>query len=169
MPQPRLSYRRVLAAAAIISGLALTGCTRNTLIVIAPAPQQVFPLAVCNEPPGSPAVEPAATPVHVDNHTNFFPPQATAAGIRIGCAGVLFRLDPDGNIIDQRVLVEFPANYGFGEAAQAFSSTMKFAPGVIDPNWHYLRVVMRWIPRLVQPQPAPPPSGAVQPWGLTNS
>ncbi len=88
-----------------------------------------------------------------------FPAQALASPaepspVSGGCAGVLFRLGPDGRPVDLRVVVEIPPGFGFGDAAEKAIAATRFRPDGADAGWHYVTVTEDY------PAPAPPPPPA---------
>ena len=57
-----------------------------------------------------------------------------------GCAGVRFRIGPDGAARDLDVVTEYPLGYGFGATVRAAIAESAWAPG-FDPGWHFLVIV----------------------------
>ena len=68
------------------------------------------------------------------------PPRALAEHVN-GCAGVRFRIGPDGSPRDIAVLAEYPLGYGFADTAHAAIATARWAP-VDDMAWRYLIINM---------------------------
>jgi hypothetical protein len=171
---PHRSPRRIvpLIAGALLAALATSGCTRNTLVLAGPVVVQAIPPGACLKPTDAPPTAPAAAPISFDRSRMAFPAQAKAFGLRIGCGGVLYHVDPAGQAIDAQLLTEFPIGYGFGQEALSEVVHMTFASGVIDPNWHFARLIMRFVPRASATPSTTPPTAptvaAIKPWGLMN-
>lgn len=118
----------------LVAPLLLAGCVRNTVVVVAPRPAIPTP-SPCRPPPGTPPIEPVRAP----NPHMFaeLPPQARQARVA-GCAGILFRVAPDGRATDARVAAEAPSGYGFGAAALTALQGDVFHPAPGDQAWHYV-------------------------------
>ncbi len=68
------------------------------------------------------------------------PPRALAEHVN-GCAGVRFRLAPDGSPTDMTVMAEYPAGYGFGDTASAAITATRW-PAKDDQAWRYVVINM---------------------------
>lgn len=152
-------------------GFALSGCARNTLVLAGVVPVQTLPPGVCTKPADGLTLYPPPAAIGFKAIGHSFPPQAMAAGIRIGCAGVVFRIDAAGKVVDARVTSEFPEGYGFGVTGLSDLEGTSFPPGVADPNWHFTRTILRWTGPARGQSPTgapatPAPAGTVKPWGL---
>ncbi len=66
------------------------------------------------------------------------PPRAVAEHVN-GCAGIRFRIGPDGAPTDVEALTEYPIGYGFAETARAKVEAMRWAPRD-DLSWRFLIV-----------------------------
>lgn len=115
----------------------LAGCTTNNVIIVAPGAQA---RVACPLPPNSPAVKPPGMPVIQTNPV--WPPQAMASHVP-GCAGVLFRLSPEGLPIEQRIVVENPPNFGFGLTAMTALSGNTYKPS--GNGWHYATYTLAFV------------------------
>jgi hypothetical protein len=96
-----------------------------------------------------------------------FPAAAKAAGILIGCAGVIYRIDAQGRATDAQLISEYPPGYGFGEQVLTVLNHVKFAPGVTDPNLHFSRLITRFRPNAAS-WPIPASQPPTRPWGLVS-
>jgi hypothetical protein len=84
------------------------------------------------------AVVIAANPV---NHVTVpIPPKALADHVS-GCAGVRFRIDPDGTPRDVVALTEYPLGYGFAHTAELAVADFRW-PARDDRAWRYLIINM---------------------------
>lgn len=153
---------------ALVSAVCLAGCTRNTVVLMTPLAVQAVPPGVCREPADGPAATPAPAAISYDPSAVRFPAQAQAAGIRIGCGGILFRIDQNGRATDQRLMTEFPEGYGFGQNALSVLSLAQFATGVTDPNWHFARMIIRVLSVRAPAPSAMPSTTGVRPLGLMS-
>ncbi|MCB8879670.1 hypothetical protein ACELLULO517_05455 [Acidisoma cellulosilytica] len=168
MSPPSPHRYRLSLAFALMTGLALTACTRNTIVLVAPTAMQVVPPGACVRPTEGPTLYPGSPAIGLKNIVGgAYPPEAMAAGIRIGCAGIIFRINPEGQAVNARLISEFPDGYGFGAKGLSDLAGEKFPPGVTDPNWHFTRLILRWTGPAPSSAPsAAPPLGSVKPWGL---
>ncbi len=132
----------LLAGAAL---LVLAGCTRNTVVLIFQGRHPPVDLACALGPLGGLDAPSARSPnrsgVPVDPAQELIAPRHAAPdAVSGGCAGVLFRLGPDGRPIDLRVVVESPRGFGFGEVALKAIAATHFKPNPNDAGWHYVTV-----------------------------
>lgn len=124
-----------LAPAALLAA-PTAGCTRNTIVVIAPPPDRAA-ASPCRWGPDLPPVAPAGRADAVMFPE--MPPDARARRVG-GRAGPLFRIGPDGRAADMRAARESPAGHGFGQADAAAPSADAFHPPVPGPAWRYATV-----------------------------
>lgn len=112
----------------------------NGMVVAPPPPRRttVIP-SPCQSPPGTGPYEHLSKPMQAASVP--MPPRALAEHVR-GCAGIRFRIGPDGVPQDITVVADYPAGYGFGEAASDAVSRTRWAPKD-DMAWRYLVVNMR--------------------------
>ena len=169
----RLNRNKLVHAVALICGLALSACTRNSVVLVAPVAMQVLPSGVCTRPADGPTLYPGPPVIGFKINGSSFPSDAMAAGIRIGCAGIIFRVDNQGRAVDARLVSEFPQGYGFGAKGLSDLAGEAFAPGVTDPNWHFTRLTLRWVGQTTRTGPGSvpsvlPPAGTAKPWGLMS-
>ena len=150
--------RIAVPAACLIATVTLGGCQEQRTVVVAqaqagsavglaspppaPMPQQqrrIDILAPCSAPAHSGPFERLPPPV-VPGH---LPKLARADAEQVtGCAGVRFRVGPDGAPRDITVMADYPVGYGFGDAgAQAIAGT-RWSP-MDDLSWRYARVLIR--------------------------
>jgi hypothetical protein len=88
----------------------------------------------CNAPRGSGPFEPLQKPI--SDREMPFPARAKADHVS-GCAGLRFRIGPDGVAQDVTLVAEYPLSYGFGEAGLAKLAVLRWAPRD-DLASHYL-------------------------------
>jgi hypothetical protein len=130
---------------------ALAGCQAQKIVVVqqaatanvAAAPPRSHPLPPLEHPrPRSPCDAPAGTgpfertPRPVHTQTIPLPPRVLAEHVS-GCAGVRFRIGPDGLAHDMTVMADYPPGYGFGETARQAIAASVWAQRD-DLAWHYL-------------------------------
>jgi hypothetical protein len=72
------------------------------------------------------------------------PAKAMADNVR-GCAGVRFRIGPDGSTRDVAVLTEYPIGYGFADTAKSIVLKTRW-PNQDDLAWRFLIVNMNPTP-----------------------
>ena len=115
--------------------LALAGCTRNTVIVVAPpaVPRPTVNPA-CALPATAPRIAHTGPALIVRNPET--PPAAVQAKVA-GCAGVLYRLTADGEPYDLQVITESPQGYGYGDAALIAVGGTRYHHQVDTNTWHY--------------------------------
>lgn len=100
-----------------------------------PAPVRYSP---CAAPAGTGPFERLSRPVASSSVP--MPPKALAEHVD-GCAGVRFRLGPDGAPRDIAVLAEYPLGYGFGATAYAAVAAARW-PAKDDEAWRYIIINM---------------------------
>ncbi len=66
-------------------------------------------------------------------------PQRALAEHVAGCAGVSFRIAPDGTPRDVAVVVEYPPGYGFGDTARKVVQSTAWPP-MQDKSLHYVNI-----------------------------
>jgi|GEM_PF-6978452 hypothetical protein len=135
--------------------LVLAGCQEQRTVIleqqsaaaqaanVAPPPPR--PRAVTQQDT-SPCRAPAGTgpfehlPHVVSSASVPMPPRAMAEHVN-GCAGVRFRLAPDGSPTDITVMAEYPAGFGFGATASAAIAASRW-PAKDDQAWRYMVINM---------------------------
>ena len=149
----RINSHRVLGLAATA---ALAGCqVQHTTVLEAtqtnggggtpyavPVHRPVPQHSPCNAPASGGPYEHLSNPVY--NPVMTLPEKATAEHVN-GCAGVRFRLGPDGVPQDITLVTEYPLGYGFGQYALGKISAMRWAPRD-DLSWRFL-VINQFQPR----------------------
>ena len=145
----RLIRTTFLGAAILCGGVPLGGCQVQSTTVVdqtaaaGAAPGRVAVRVVAR----SPCAAPARTgpferlPRPQSGSAVPMPPRALAEHVD-GCAGVRFRIGPDGSPRDIMVLAEYPLGYGFGDTAHTLVGVTRWPPKD-DTAWHYLVVNMR--------------------------
>ncbi|HTZ69543.1 MAG TPA: energy transducer TonB [Acetobacteraceae bacterium] len=133
----------------------LAGCQQQRTVVVEQAaagsvsatpPMHVLPplphpraASPCSAPAGTGPFERLPKPL-----TSF--PVVTPARAKIehitGCAGVRFRIGPDGHAQDITLMAEYPLGYGFGDAALHWLSTATWPPHD-DLAGHYAVLTIR--------------------------
>ena len=157
----RLPARFLLLPWGLAALLALAGCTRNTLVLVFQGRHPPADLACAMGADGEAGPEGSGSPGALMGGppragAPAFPAQALSPPadrppVSGGCAGVLFRLGPDGRPVDLRVVVESPPGFGFGDAAEKAIAATRFRPDGADAGWHYVTVTENY------PASAPPP------------
>ncbi len=137
-----------LARMAICATTMLCGCqVQNTTVVdqttaTGPASRHVV-LHIA-------APSPCTAPAHTGPFERLTRPQTASAvpmprralAERVnGCAGVRFRIGPDGSPRDIAVLTEYPLGYGFADTSRAAIAATRWPPGD-DMAWRYLIINM---------------------------
>jgi hypothetical protein len=139
----------VVLAIAMVGGLG--GCQDQKTVVVQqaatasvavvpPRPHPLPPLphpkprTPCDAPAGTGPFERTPQPIH----TTSIPlsPRSLAEHIA-GCAGVRFRIGPDGLAHDITVMADYPLGYGFGETARQTIEAAVWATRD-DLAWHYI-------------------------------
>ena len=116
----------------LVALLLLAGCERNTLVVIAPTlPPAPSP---CRLSPGAP---PAFPPGPQDVAARLHPSAQAMQARMAGCAGLRFRIAPDGTPRDVRVAVESPSGYGYGAAAVRALTASRYPPRPAETGPYY--------------------------------
>jgi hypothetical protein len=129
-----LVSNRIAAAIALL--VLLAGCTRNTIIVLAPQP-------------GFPGIPPISCWRPEDKELHYLsvgrvPVQSIKQGEFVrsrhqsGCAALVFKLDMDGRPKDIRVLREIPVDGGYGTAAIEDLRRSKFNPPPSRDTMYYV-------------------------------
>ncbi len=141
--------------------VALSGCTTNSVIVVAP--------------PVRPMVTGPSCWLPVDKDQHYLPPKQTAVSLPVaserakvdhvsGCAAVIFQLTRDGKAEHITVLREFPADYGYAQAVSDSVRRSTFTPPVPEGAWYYLATsIGLGGPAPATPGPAIIPPGTVTP------
>jgi hypothetical protein len=105
---------------------------------VMPQPRPRPLLSPCTAPAGTGPFEHLANPV---NHVTVpIPPKALADHVS-GCAGVRFRIDPDGTPRDVVALTEYPLGSGFAHTAELAVADFRW-PARDDRAWRYLIINM---------------------------
>jgi hypothetical protein len=146
--------RRLKAAVALAIAMPgwLGGCQEQKTVVVEQAstasvaavpPPSHPPLPPLPRPrPRTPCDAPAGTgpferpPRPISTKTIPLPPRVLAEHVS-GCAGVRFRIGPDGVARDITVMADYPLGYGFGETARQAIAGSVWAPRD-DLAWHYI-------------------------------
>jgi len=139
--------------AGIAAMVALAGCQEQKTVVLEQASAGSVAAAGAPAAPtrpapthGSPCAAPAGTgpfehvPPPLSSDKVQMPPRAVAEHVR-GCAGIRFRIGPDGMPQDISILADYPYGYGFGESGQRIVASAKWAARD-DLAWHYLVINM---------------------------
>ncbi len=92
----------------------------------------------CAAPAGTGPYELLPRPVYSANTP--MPSRAMAEHVN-GCAGIRFRLNPDGTPTDISIVADYPAGYGFGETGRAAVQATRW-PGRDDAAWRYFIINM---------------------------
>lgn len=133
----------------------LAGCTQNTFVMLVRQPVALSDPS-CDTAPGAPPVTGPGRVVAIGVAP--YPRRAMEARIGVGCAGVLFRITPEGRATDLRVMVEDPPGFGFGEAVIEGLEQTRFQPNPDDGTWHYSNATLHLPPsEMPRPYPAHPP------------
>jgi hypothetical protein len=131
------------------AALAVTSCTRNTVIVVAPQAQVPHADPACFRPADAPPITPTG-PLLISRR---LVPSPAAMQSRVpGCAGILFHLTEDGVPTDMHVLAESPPGYGYGDAALTALRDSRYQPQANISGWHYNEYTLTFGPA---PAPAP--------------
>ncbi len=131
----------------VMAGVALAaGCQEQRTVVLEQssaaslaatgAPPRIVHSSPCASPRGSGPFERLQQPIGGESVSA--PPRAQAAHVA-GCAGMRFRIGPDGVPTDVTLVAEYPIGYGFGEAGLYKLKTLRWPPRD-DLAWHYLIV-----------------------------
>jgi hypothetical protein len=101
-----------------------------------PPPPPVRHLSPCSAPAGSGPFESAQGLLNPHSIKIVWSPEAIAANIH-GCAGVRFRIGPDGVPQDVSVLTEYPVGYGLGDSILQAFPALRWTPRN-DLAWHFV-------------------------------
>ena len=140
--------------------LALAGCTRNTVIVLAPQQLNGIVTVNCWRPEDK---QQHYLTAHETLQIVVKAPKAAEAQHVNGCAAVKFQLTKSGRPRNMTVLRELPAGYGYGAAVVEQLEQETFAPPASPDGWYY-RAVSIGFSRAAAPvrpfnQPPKPESG----------
>jgi hypothetical protein len=127
---------QALAAGPVLA-LALSGCTRNTVVFLVP---QVNPAPIS-------CWTPADAQKHYLVPREMTPVQPVASAIAqaqhvSGCAAAVFQLTRDGKATNISILREFPPSYGYGEAVSDAIRKSTFASPASGQDWYYRAVTI---------------------------
>jgi hypothetical protein len=134
----------------LLSLLFIPGCQRNTLIVVAPQQAQPSP---CRAPPGSRYQGLREMP---DLMARVQPSVLALQAHMSGCAGLAFKLRPDGTPENPQVIVESPSGYGYGPAALRALLASRYQPRPFETGPHYVVFTVNMAPAGRPPQPGAP-------------
>ncbi len=121
--------------AGCLMALTLSGCVRNTLVIIAPQARPFTPAISC----WSPEVKQQhyLMPREENPMTFMTAPEIAKAQHIDGCATIIFQLTRDGKARNISLLRERPAGYGFGAAVAEQTRKGTFAPPASENDWYY--------------------------------
>lgn len=148
---------RLPAKCAILSAALLAACQEQRTVVLEQsssanlasntgsgagmyqaAPRPSLPPSPCIAPAGTGPFERLHKPLSA---TTIRKPDRALAEHVHGCAGVRFRIGPDGLPRDMVVMAEYPAGYGFGEVAREAIAGSRWEARD-DLSWRYLIINM---------------------------
>jgi hypothetical protein len=117
-----------------LMALALTGCVRNTVVIIAPQARLITPPVSCWLPEDKQLHY--LTPREIVP-TILTPPALAKAQHINGCATVVFQLTREGKARDISLLRERPVGYGYGAAVYDQVRKATFLPPASEKDWYY--------------------------------
>jgi hypothetical protein len=114
--------------------IALSGCVRNTVVIIAPLARPITPEVTCWSPEDKEHhyLDPKETYV-----PRFPPPELAKAQHVSGCAAIVFQLTREGKARNISLLRERPVGYGYGTFVAEQTRRATFAPPASENDWYY--------------------------------
>jgi len=129
---------------AIFFAALITGCTSNTVVIVAPQDLKAQARLLAQKKAAQPCF------LSVDARTKYIAavPVLTAPAGAIpqkakddrvdGCAGVEFQLDQDGHPVNLNILKEAPVGYGFADMLLQRLTKDTFKPSANPNQWYYV-------------------------------
>ncbi len=132
---------------------ALSGCTTNNLVVMAPPRAATMVTTIsCWVPADKEQHYQAA---HETTPLGVVSSAAAKAASLSGCAAVAFQLTHDGKARNITVLREFPIGYGYGTAVSEVIRQATFTPPTSEDTWYYRAITNLYVVKTTPLAPAP--------------
>jgi hypothetical protein len=133
--------------------IALSGCVRNTVVIIAPQARPITPAMNCWIPEDKELHY--LTPKE-SYPTLFSAPELAKAQHVSGCAAVVFQLTRTGKARNISLLRERPVGYGYGAAIAEQTRRATFVPPASENDWYYRAESLTFGMGPIVPAPAAP-------------
>jgi hypothetical protein len=133
--------------------IALSGCVRNTLVIIAPQARPITPAVTCWSPEDK---EHHYLMPKEPYFTLLSPPELAKAQHVSGCAAIVFQLTREGKARNISLLRERPVGYGYAAAIAEQTRRATFAPPASENDWYYRAESLTIGAAPIVPAPAAP-------------